>query len=100
MLRVGNKTKDFLYEWVDAPVRRKTRRSDWNPHMIISDEQYEINLKYLCFTYELFKLAGKPRDPMPREALVDGIMELCEYDPEIKDAKQLHQIEKITDSWD
>ena len=100
MLRLKNRIREILYDGKPLPRRRFIRWERWDPHAIISDELYEINLRYLVYAYELSKRTGKPHDSMPRETLLEGVRELCEHDPEIRDAEQLKKIQSLADVWD
>ena len=100
MLRLNNRVREILYDGKPVPRRRFIRCEKWEPLVIISDELYEINLRHLVYAYELSKRTGKPHDSMPRETLLGGVRELCEHDPEIRDAEQLYKIQSLADSWE
>lgn len=100
MLRLNNRVKEVLYDGKPVPRRRFLRCESWDSHAIIGDEQYEINLRYLIYAYELSKRPGKPHDTISRETPLEGVGELCEYGPEIRDAEKLRKIQLISDSFE
>jgi len=97
MLRLNNTVREIMYDGKPVP-RRRIYCEKWEPHAVIGDEHYEFNLRHLLYTYDLLKNTGKPRNSMPREILVEDVM--VEYDHEIRDAEQLHRIQKLADSWE
>jgi len=66
----------------------------------VTDEEYEINLKYLLYMYNLLELPGKPHDLTSLPKTLSGVDCPEEPEPCLEDARELHKIQVSHDLID
>ena len=98
MLRLGTRTRDFIYDWVPEIKLKIYHKRPLNPYKIISDERYEMNLKYLSYMYNLLRLPGKPRDPLIKAIATIKKLELEGDGVDVMD--EICKLKSTCETWD